>query len=334
MAGNNTEPGISVAEMSPSVVSLRLDKDWIARVLVGYAGVPPQSGLVPHLPGEEDWRELLNRFIADPEGVDGREVLKCSNKGEVFLARLTWLVVRGDEEHRANAAWSRAIDVVCKRTASSGLGRRMLGPFRRSRERIQFGRAFILLRSGIATAWPLALLERRRPSREAWLITAFVPDLVDLDRLVLTILPGLSSSAARQTKDAVITAVAGTFCRLFRYRLHHRDMKASNILLSGWEDPNRPTQVWLLDLEGLQRRRPWRRRSWQPVIRLAASLLGYNSVTRTDNVRFLKSYLRGRDRTDASWKGLYICLSRHAQEYLRKAQSRKTHKLDAYTTGT
>jgi hypothetical protein len=71
----------------------------------------------------------------------------------------------------------------------------------------------------------------------------------------------------------------------------HRDLKFPNLLVSCRNDDPR---VWLLDLDGM---RAWRRlpdaRAAQNLARINVSALAHGIASRTDRLRFLKSYLTG-----------------------------------------
>ena len=157
-----------------------------------------------------------------------------------------------------------------------------------------------------------------------------MPDAVDLDQVALALLPRLEPERQRHVKDAIIRALVDLIDRMTKRGIGHRDLKASNILLTHWDSREEPAYAWLVDLEGLRLRGVFGARRWQPLIRLAASLRCYSSVTRTDFCRFLRDYLartgRGRDER----RRLLLGLSEETTAYLRKAQRRKTGKLDGY----
>ncbi len=211
----------------------------------------------------------------------------------------------------------------------------LFAALRTTRERANYDRGLMLLRAGIATALPLALLESPGLVREAWLVTAYVSDVVDLDQLALTLLPRLGADRVRAVKAAVVAAVVELFERMERHGLRHRDLKASNILLTNWDGPAEDMRVWIMDLEGLRPRRLWdSNRRWQPLIRLGASLLGYASVTRGDYARFVGAYLSRIGFPQDSWRHRYRTLSKRATDYARRSRRRKSHKLDGYTGDT
>jgi hypothetical protein len=67
------------------------------------------------------------------------------------------------------------------------------------------------------------------------------------------------------------------------------------------------------------------------LVRLAASLLDYISLTRSDYCRFLQTYLARAGLPRETWKEHYRSLAAQATDYVGRAQKRKTHKLDGYT---
>jgi len=255
-------------------------------------------------------REFLTKLIADPSRLPGYASLKYSAAGEVL---------------RADAALGSGVaQVVCKLSRAASLGR--LLP---SRARKNARRAQVLLSAGINTARPLALLER---GRESWLVTAYMPDLVDLDQFALSVLPRLDARESHRWKRGVIERVANLFAQILQNGLHHRDLKGSNVLLSGPNGAGGECKAVLLDLDGL--------RTWIPrkaaaersrLTRLAASLLQYKSVTRADYARFLRAYLGSTGRHTAKWRTWFGDLSARGSDYNRRAQTRKSDKLDGYS---
>ncbi|MCK4657932.1 MAG: hypothetical protein KAV82_00280 [Phycisphaerae bacterium] len=296
------------------VKSLSLADGWAALVVTGVGG----AAAAIELPAVDDWRVLLERLSDDPTALPGHAVLKWSEKGVVLRARLEWA--------------GKSVAVVCKRSRVRGFRRRMFAAWRPCKERVNFERGLALLRAGIATAFPLAVLQRRGSCAEAWLITEFVEDVVDLDQVALVLLPQLEPSRQRAVKNAIIEALAGLCDLMHRHGFSHRDLKASNILLTNWDSRKATVRPCLVDLEGLRLRGAMSaRRRRQPLIRLAASLLGYTTVTRTDFCRFLQAYLTRSGIGTERWKQHFHELAKQASNYTRRAQRRKTDKLDGYT---
>lgn len=289
----------------PSIECLTLAGGWHAQVVTD-----ERDATFPF----DRWRPALEQLVTDAEHLPGYEVLKYSPDGEVIKA--------------TPRVGDQTIEIVCKRSGSGRMMRRLarlVGPTREGRG---FAKALNLRLAGIPTAEPLALVER---GGAAWLITRFLHGLVDLDQVALTELPRLDAAFGRRVRNTVIDALADLFATLELKRLRHRDLKASNILLHQWNDPER-VSVWLVDLEGLTYRKAWHgSRRWQPLIRLAASLEGYAAVSVADHARTLRRYLVRTDGTDAGWRDVFQRLVGEVASYGRRSRRRKSHKLDGYT---
>ena len=298
--------------------SITLPGNWTGRVLTARPPRAPSGFGHGGLPKLGHWERLLTRLLDDPTALSDYEVLKHSDKGEVFRARFSWE--------------DRDLNVVCKQSRTRGFWRGLAARWRESKEKADFDRGLALIRAGIATALPLAVIGRKSPVREAWLITEFLVGAVDLDQLILTQLPRLTPNHCRHVKNAIVRSVADFFVSVQQHGYHHRDLKASNIILTNWESHGEPVCVWLVDLEGLQPGGSSSEQNrWQPLMRLAASLLGYAMISRSDYCRFLQTYLRRAGLPRDGWKEHYRSLAARATDYARRAQSRKTHKLDGYT---
>ncbi len=131
-----------------------------------------------------------------------------------------------------------------------------------------------------------------------------------------------------------IAEIATVLRELHRRCLSHRDLKAANILVSrdkssiyspfsdsAWTTANQTllpifaTSVWLIDLVGVRRYR-WlsRRRKIQNLTRLNASFPMSSLLTRTDRLRFLRTYLRWCLHGKANWKSWWLAIDRATQE--------------------
>ena len=270
---------------------------------------------------------VLHEWVAkttDPPHLSGYALLKYSASAHVF---------RADAPPGIGVA-----QVVCKLSRASSWGR-----FASSRASKNARRAQVLLSAGIGTAKPLAVLER---GRESWLISEYLPELVDLDQFALTVVPRLDPFEVHRLKAAAINHVADLFARLLAAGLHHRDLKASNILISGslastgmMQTPSRHVSesrddlpAVILDLDGL---RTWtlRRKAAERgrVTRLAASLLQYRSITRADYARFLRTYLAATNRDVGDWRTWFSQVASAASEYNRLAVARNSSKLGGYS---
>lgn len=299
------------------VEPIDLPRGWSGSALVGVEDGRQGSGLIKTLPTKSEWPSILKPVLADVSVLPGYEVLKFSSSGEVFRVRL------GSGDHE--------IDVICKRHRLAGLRRRLAALLGLRPLRLEFERGAALLRAGIDTALPLALIRRTSGRPEEWQLHEFVADGVDLDHFLLSLLPRLDARRSRAAKTAILESLVTLFGRMYEHGLHHRDLKASNIMLVDWEGRADSVRVCLVDLEGLKRRR-WRRGNWhwKPVVRLAASVLSYHAITRSDYCRFLQAYVTRTGQTKSAWKLHYRLVAGMAAGYVRRSFRRKKERIDGY----
>jgi len=280
------------------------------------------SGRVVTRIGEDEvlniglWEALLAAVVSAPEGLPGFEMLKSSKAGSVFA-----VVVDAPRGARR---------VICKCGKPRGPWRRAGAMIRASRARKNWDRGAELLAAGIATPRPLALLERKGWGSQDWLITEAIEDVVDLDQVALALLPRHDDRERASVKARLGAEIARLFVALDRAHLHHRDLKASNILLTDW-DGSAP-RVWLVDLDGLtisKRSEAGLRR--QRLVRLAASLAGYSTIARVDYARVLRAYHALLGAPATRWRLTWRDLAPLVAEYNRKAATRKLGKLDGFS---
>jgi tRNA A-37 threonylcarbamoyl transferase component Bud32 len=154
----------------------------------------------------------------------------------------------------------------------------------------------------LPTPRPLAVFHRRRwglPSA-GYLLTEKVPDAVDLRRY-LADLDTRGAPSRRPLLHQTLEHVARLVRELHRRQLSHRDLKAANLLIS--RDASAGESLWLIDLVGVQRygKLP-RLRRVQNLARLHASFYDTASLTRTDKLRFLRTYLQWGLFGRTGWK--------------------------------
>ena len=224
-------------EPDPYVESIELPGGWRGEVLCRCPYPTPQSDKPCALPDTGQWHSWLTSLTTDSSALCGYTVVKVSAGAEVFRARMD--------------CSDGMIDVIGKQSRGSGSARWLNGAWRPSRARRNFRKGLALLRAEISTALPLAWIERRRPQRESWLVTRFVPDLVDLDQVALSLIVQLETKQVRAVKDGIITALVELLLQFDRHGLHHRDLKASNILLQSWDGGSGAAHTLLADLDGL-----------------------------------------------------------------------------------
>ena len=286
--------------------SVLLPGGCTARALTACRLITPCTPASEALPSAEEWCEPLSQLMEDAAGMPGAEVLKES---------------RTDRVIRATLSFSRGpIKVVCKQSRSKGGLRAAIARLTGSRTRQNLRRGLRLLCAGVDTALPLAIVERTDGQRAAWLVTEAIPDAVDLDQVALTLLPRLSPSRAHAVKNGLIPPLVETLRRLESHKLRHRDLKASNLLITNWDGSAGEPRIWIVDVDGL--RSPWRlspRARRQPLVRLASSLLGYRTISRCDYVRFLRIYLTDYAGEPDGWKRWFRDIGSQADIYAHRA---------------
>lgn len=263
------------------------------------------------------WESFLATLTGDSDKLPDYQILKYAANGEIISAAL-----EGN---------NGSLPVVCRRDRTSGTWHKLLAAVRGSALRRQFEVAEAILNAGINTPRPLALIEQTSGKQDGWLVSEAVIDAIDLDHFALTILPTLDARPCRKTKLAIMSRLVQLFVDLHAHGIFHRDMKASNILLRDWSDPNASPSVVLIDLEGARvSPRRARRERWRPMVRLAASLLEYVGITRADRARFVKLYVSSIDGDLVEWQERFRQLGELAEKYRQRAQRRKRGKLDGF----
>jgi tRNA A-37 threonylcarbamoyl transferase component Bud32 len=175
----------------------------------------------------------------------------------------------------------------------------------------------------LPTPRPLAVLHRRRHGLlwEGYLLVEKVADAMNLDRFVAS-LGALPVEQRRPPLRCCIDQVARLLRDLHARHLSHRDIKASNILVrSGqWtvdsekESLTSLPTVSVIDLVGVRRYRqlPDSRRL-QNLARLHVSFCNCASLTRTDKLRFLRTYLQWGLLGKRDWKSWWRLIAQATQ---------------------
>lgn len=175
-----------------------------------------------------------------------------------------------------------------------------------------------LIRRGISTPRPLALVEQTETTGRSYLLTAAVENAVSLELFARDHLRTLGPVERTKWLGAHREQLARQLRRLHASRFDHRDLKFSNLLVSN--DP-RDARIWLLDLDHV---RCWRRlprsRAVQNLSRVAVSARICLPNVATECLRFLKAYLR--DRFAAEWKMWWRAIARRSEFKLNRNKRR------------
>jgi len=258
-----------------------------------------------------DWREAL----AEPETLfdpAGATVVKDSPSS---------LVIR-----RALTVGGNSIDVYIKRNRRKRAYKILADAFRASRAAKSFRLGHALLTRRLATALPLAALERRtgRFLRDSILITEAVTPAERLNRFLdrwlgrrATQIQGIDTGKQQQLARELLNQLGRLLRRLYSNGFAHRDLKANNVLVHWTQDA--PPEMVLVDLDGLSRPR-WltARRGFQSLMRLNVSLLECTSVSHAGRLRMLLGYLRRPGGGRIAFKPYWRELQRWSAKKLRR----------------
>ncbi len=177
--------------------------------------------------------------------------------------------------------------------------------------------AHILLRKGIATPRPAAVLTRRRSflSEERLVITEGIPNGLSLRDFVRQ-----GHRRSPLEKRRLIRSVAEFLARLHRCGVYHGDLTAGNMVLQQQEDT--PLfNVYLLDLDSV-RSTFWitSRRRIKNLDELGRNFLDLRVVSTTDRIRFLKAYLNAYPDERRTFRELFYDVFQRTRFRLQKHQ--------------
>jgi serine/threonine protein kinase len=151
---------------------------------------------------------------------------------------------------------------------------------------------------------------------ECYLITEKLADAVELNKYVDRLGHGQQNVPPLEQIRSLIEQAARLVRSLHERQLAHRDLKASNILVSG-------SKFWLVDLVGVERwRKLPRSRRVQNIGRLHTSFHNHPWISRTDKLRFLKVYLRWGLRGRGDWKTWWRQIAKATMDKLAKNRRR------------
>ena len=267
-----------------------------------------------------DWEQVLS----DPDKLfigDDVEVIKESRSGIVVQRKLQV----GPHE----------LDVFIKRPRRKQLWKIIPDMFRASRPIKAFRLGHALLARRIATALPIAAIERRVCGvlLDSILITEAVDAPVLKDFLVTWLgdspMSGgaLSPSQQRQLAQQVLCQLGVMLQRLHDNNFAHRDLKATNILVSWLPGAIEPELV-LIDLDGLKRAMVvTKRKQYQGLMRLNVSLLQCPNVNHAGRLRMLLGYLCrpgcGRIKFKHYWRVLEKWSARKLRQQIRSRRKKQ-----------
>jgi tRNA A-37 threonylcarbamoyl transferase component Bud32 len=296
---------------------LKLHDGWWGHAILDSKRCMAGSEAAKHTFTREQWEQLL----ANPDALfDGDDVTVIKDTRSGLLVRRTLRI--GDHD----------VPVFIKRPRRKQAWKVLADVLRPSRPVRAFRLGHKLLTRRIATALPLAAIEKRRGGLllDSILITEAV-DGGPLDKFLSNYLGGhgqqtMEPYQQRQLAQDVLWQLGRLMQKLHDNDFAHRDLKATNILVH-WDRHGLPELV-LIDLDGL--RQMWRvpaRRRWQGMMRLNVSLLNCPSVTHAGRLRFLLGYRRrpgsGRINFKPYWRVLEEWSARKLKKQIRSRRKRQ-----------
>lgn len=164
---------------------------------------------------------------------------------------------------------------------------------------------------GLSTARPWLVLHRRRwgTPREGYLLCEKIENARELQDHI--------ESLGVAAKRSLIEKLARRIRRLHQSGLSHRDLKAANLLIT----PD--GEIHFIDLVGVRsRNRILTKARVQNLCRLNASFLSATTISRTDRLRFLLTYLNAGLHRGSHWRDWWNEVAQATGEKIRRNRKR------------
>ncbi|MHC4982287.1 MAG: lipopolysaccharide kinase InaA family protein [Planctomycetota bacterium] len=264
----------------------------------------------------DDWRRVLST-PGDLFSGETAAVVKDSPSSLVLRRRLE--------------VGPHSLDVFLKRRRRKRPWKIIVDCFRHSRAIRAFKLGHALLTRRIATALPLAALERRKgPFLTDSILITEATEGTRLNQFLDAHLgrqgpaeEPLDTAQQRQLAQEVLWQLGRLLQKLHDNSFYHRDLKAPN-MLARWHLGRTP-EIILVDLDGLKRVRYLSvRRRFQGLMRLNVSLLKCPSVSHAGRLRMLLGYLRRPGSGRINFKPYWRVLEQwSAKKLTRQIRSRR-----------
>ncbi|MCX7701682.1 MAG: lipopolysaccharide kinase InaA family protein [Gemmataceae bacterium] len=245
------------------------------------------------------WLEEVSAWCGPTPPITAKAVLKHSPSSWVAVLDL------------GTAGGRRA--VIVKWMRGRGRWRRILDAVMPSPDRRAWMNGHRLRDCLVPTPRPL-LLYRSSDGRGSILLTDYLDRAIPLPEALFTTPPTLR----RQR----IEAVARLIRTIHQRGWVHRDLKASNLL---WNVDSAGQEIpWIIDLAGAWRPiRISHARRYQNLARLNASFLRSATLTRTDRLRFLRTYLAQDWAEWRNWKSWWRAIARATERKRKRNELRE-----------
>lgn len=244
----------------------------------------------------------LRRLVASPE--------------DLFSNPVAWLKRASDRRVALISAWDGSAEGLwcCKESLSQRIWVRLISRCVSLRAWNAFRQGLRLSDAGILTPQPLAVIGvTRRGVLHEYLLTEAVDQAVSLQHWLSSAKSETPGADLAKSRDRLARRLGQTLHRLHAHRFDHRDLKATNILVSADE------RLWIIDLDGVRR---WpvllRFRRVQNLARLWVGAASTGCVSTTTALRFLLAYLTPLERT--GWKQWWRDIARRAVHKVKQQQ--------------
>lgn len=252
-------------------------------------------------------RPLVERLLRDPDELwhsQADRPLKISFGSLVVAAELT------------DPTTGASRSVVVKRLRAKSFWKRCADAFRRSRALQAWYRGHALAARGILTARPLVVYEPCGAGGDGYLITERLVDAQDVHLYAWGLAQRSESERRRRVRQAcdVLGRLIG---RLHDQGFTHRDLKANNLMVR--ETPA-GLEAFLIDLDALRHgSRSTQKVCARDLTRTALSAEMHDWVSRTDRLRFLRSYLKQYSpQSRGDWKPWWRTIAEQVREELQE----------------
>lgn len=263
---------------------VKINNFWSAQVYLKHRHPKPDWLATRYEFTPQQWQQTLSDI---PALLEGGELLKQGKHNRVIAKEIQI----GETQ----------LSVVIKHIRLHRGLRGIAQALRRSRALRQWHRSFMLLLRDLPTAWPLAAIEHRQFGllRESIFVSE---KITQGHNLSFSLRNGGPLPQTTKQKYELCRNLGKLLGLLRRSGLNHRDCKASNVLIQRQLHPEGETwKPFFVDLDGVSRQwGPWRLARHQAIVRLAASVLGQNSVRRLYLAAMFDSYLRYQDLPEAT----------------------------------
>ena len=232
----------------------------------------------------------------------------------------------------------RPAQVIYKRFKPKKAVEWLLNIFRPTRAWRAWQAAQNMVSRGLPTPQNLAIIERTARGvpipLETFLLTIKAEPSTTLYDYVFRVLPGLDPSAHLSASRNLTQGLADLLRKLHERSISDRDLKSANILVESDPVESVP-RLSLIDLVGVQLCHPIpMNRRLQNLARLQTSLADVSGRTRSDSLRFLRSYLPWGLSREGDWKRIWREVARLCEEKRkRNPPTRSNALLDDGTDG-